>query len=1008
MGLVTRKLDYSKLPLILAAALCGSEVLAQSRALEERSNSALVYHGKLVLPNGKVVESPLVATVKIYSPEPSKCLLWSETQSFTPIKGAFAMELGYDSNRITSGPGSAGQGASDFREVFLNNPGLNVSGLTCESGSSYVPSSGDDRLMTVVFLDGSTQVTVENIAIKAVPFAQQASEIGGYGVDHLFKISGAGAPSVVFSPEEVGNLKSFSSGVLAGGGSGALISGDSNGAVTVGSNSTQPVTIETNNQARITVLPAGNVGVGTTSPTQEFEVVGTIKADEICIGADCRTSWPSGGGGGGGAVESVLVGGLPLSVGGSSASPSISIAQASDSAAGYLSSADWSLFNSKQPAGSYLTAVPANAVGAGEVNDGSLAPADLNFATNMAVNTGIVVRDGTQFHSMVCGNNQVLIWTVANGWYCNGVVLSEADPQVGANVANALSKWDGSALVASGVVESGGNLGIGTTSPSAKIEVKASSSTGDVLTIRPLTGQSGYSLRTVDGNGATMFTVSENGTVGIAGTAASGQNALNIQGGTVPSILALGGNGLFCYSPLGGNCDSSSQAGDAVLRNYTNNLLLVPKNDLVIRTGFVASTERMRVTSSGNVGIGTTTPGEKLEVVGNIKGTQLCIGSDCRASWPSGGGGSVSDVSSANGDISVANGTSTPSLTLNSGTAGGAGDANKIAKLSGTGLLAVNMIPSLDAAKVTSGSFDAARIPNLDAAKITSGQLTVAQGGTGAASFTANRLLIGNGTSAIAAASAITASRALISDANGVPTHSTVTSAELAHVSGVTSSIQTQLAGKQATGNYITALTGDVAATGPGSVGATIQSGVVDSNKITNDSIMNIDINASAAIADTKLATISTAGKVSNSATTATSANTASAIVARDGSGNFTAGTITATAYLHSSDRRLKKDIETAPGLELIKKLRGVFYRWINNDVQDSGVIAQEVEEVMPFAVVTDKDGQKAVNYDAFVGPFIEAIKEQQEIIESQQDEIRALRDEMREFREEFERMRRQ
>jgi len=47
-------------------------------------------------------------------------------------------------------------------------------------------------------------------------------------------------------------------------------------------------------------------------------------------------------------------------------------------------------------------------------------------------------------------------------------------------------------------------------------------------------------------------------------------------------------------------------------------------------------------------------------------------------------------------------------------------------------------------------------------------------------------------------------------------------------------------------------------------------------------------------IANSKLITISTAGKVSNSATTATNANTASAIVARDASGNFTAGTITA------------------------------------------------------------------------------------------------------------------
>jgi hypothetical protein len=63
---------------------------------------------------------------------------------------------------------------------------------------------------------------------------------------------------------------------------------------------------------------------------------------------------------------------------------------------------------------------------------------------------------------------------------------------------------------------------------------------------------------------------------------------------------------------------------------------------------------------------------------------------------------------------------------------------------------------------------------------------------------------------------------------------------------------------------------------------------------LTN-SVVNADISSSAAIADSKLATISTAGKVSNSATTATSSNTASAIVARDASGNFTAGTITAS-----------------------------------------------------------------------------------------------------------------
>jgi len=72
-----------------------------------------------------------------------------------------------------------------------------------------------------------------------------------------------------------------------------------------------------------------------------------------------------------------------------------------------------------------------------------------------------------------------------------------------------------------------------------------------------------------------------------------------------------------------------------------------------------------------------------------------------------------------------------------------------------------------------------------------------------------------------------------------------------------------------------------------------IAPGTVIAADIAAGSITNTEINASAAIADTKLATISTALKVSNSATTATDANTASAIVARDASGNFIAGKAT-------------------------------------------------------------------------------------------------------------------
>ena len=75
---------------------------------------------------------------------------------------------------------------------------------------------------------------------------------------------------------------------------------------------------------------------------------------------------------------------------------------------------------------------------------------------------------------------------------------------------------------------------------------------------------------------------------------------------------------------------------------------------------------------------------------------------------------------------------------------------------------------------------------------------------------------------------------------------------------------------------------------------ATSLGSTVVSSSLTSVGTIGTGVWQGTAITDTYLATISTAGKVSNSATTATSANTASAIVARDGSGNFTAGTITA------------------------------------------------------------------------------------------------------------------
>ena len=93
--------------------------------------------------------------------------------------------------------------------------------------------------------------------------------------------------------------------------------------------------------------------------------------------------------------------------------------------------------------------------------------------------------------------------------------------------------------------------------------------------------------------------------------------------------------------------------------------------------------------------------------------------------------------------------------------------------------------------------------------------------------------------------------------------------------------------------------------------------------------------------------------------------------------GNFTA-TGDVTAY---SDKRLKRNIETITNaVDTVSKLRGVNFE--KDGRHSTGVIAQEVEEVLPQVVHTDADGMKSVAYGNIVGILIEAIKEQQKEIE--------------------------
>lgn len=117
--------------------------------------------------------------------------------------------------------------------------------------------------------------------------------------------------------------------------------------------------------------------------------------------------------------------------------------------------------------------------------------------------------------------------------------------------------------------------------------------------------------------------------------------------------------------------------------------------------------------------------------------------------------------------------------------------------------------------------------------------------------------------------------------------------------------------------------------------------------------------------------------------------------------GVYTSGSMTASAFLTSSDKRLKKNInDSSFGLNFITKLRPVTY-FMNNEPLNlkSGFIAQEVEAVAnslnyEFSGVSkpsSADNFYSLNYSTFVVPLVKAVQEQQNIIENQDKKINDL-----------------
>ena len=144
--------------------------------------------------------------------------------------------------------------------------------------------------------------------------------------------------------------------------------------------------------------------------------------------------------------------------------------------------------------------------------------------------------------------------------------------------ASGASQW---ITTGSDIYYNGGNVGIGTSSPTCDLDIL-----GNDFRLKAPSSQSSYLV--IDNTDADQLSTI----------------ALQTQGGVGLAYLGLGGSS---YSPFGGN-------------NALNFWNQSPNGPISFGTHNGTSTaERMRIDNDGNVGIGTTSPQEKLEVDGNLR-----------------------------------------------------------------------------------------------------------------------------------------------------------------------------------------------------------------------------------------------------------------------------------------------------------------------------------------------------------------------------------------------------
>jgi hypothetical protein len=535
-------------------------------------------------------------------------------------------------------------------------------------------------------------------------------------------------------------------------------------------------------------------------------------------------------------------------------------------------------------------------------------------------------------------------------------------------------------------VASSGSLGIGTTNPSQSLDI--------------------------------------NGSVRLRGSFYDNTNSI----GNANYVLSSNGTGGVTWQPVTSiGATSGVVISDDTTTNATRYLLFTSSTSGVVTTENVSSTKLTYNPSTGNIGISSVTPTSKLSVEGDARISGVVTATTFSGQVNSGVGtittlgattATLTTLNSTNATLTNINSsgistlgiTTTTSLTVQrlnvSGvstfsqiSAGGTTGVNQYVLTStGTGLswqpvtsvgggLLSGIVVQDDGSIVgTAGSITTLNFgTNISATAVALGlTATVNVSNTpsfdtlnvaGLSTFTSGPVLIGSGTSTGTFDQKLQVTGGAYVSGNlglgvAAPTQPLDVSGNVRLRSGLFDNNNSS-----GLSNYVLSANGSGGVTWQPltSIGSTLGVAIAD-DTTTNATryLMFTSVNAgiitTGNVSSTKLTYNPSTGNLGISSVTPSSRLSVSGDA-------FISGVTTSTDFNSSSDINLKKDIiEIKNPLATVESLHGVKFTWKSDDKKSIGVIAQELEEVLPELV--SKSEIKSVNYNGIIAVLIEAVKE--------------------------------